>query len=148
MRATAAAAALAMTALFAGPAAAQEYKPVPKDSIRVFVPGCTKGMVFTAGPRAEDQPGRSDIPEGMHLRMNGPKKTMADIKAHEGSMVEITGLIRKGQYGPGGVGLGGGVRIMPGPSPTAGGITGDQSFNQTVIDVESWRPVAGSCPSR
>jgi len=35
---------------------AQEVKPVPKDSVRVYVAGCTKGMVFTAGPRMEDPP--------------------------------------------------------------------------------------------
>ena len=29
--------------------AAQETKPVPKDSVRVFVPGCTKGYMFTGG---------------------------------------------------------------------------------------------------
>src|SRR4030095_6673229 len=65
--------------------AAQEKK-IPKDSFRVTVPGCTKGMVFTAGPRTEDQPGRLDVPEGIHLRMNGPKKLITEIRAHEGEM--------------------------------------------------------------
>ena len=134
-------------ALAAVPVAAQEYKPVPKDSVRVFVPGCTKGMMFTAGPRREDQPGRSDIPEGTHLRMNGPKNLMAEIKAHEGSMIEITGLMKKGQYGPDGIGLGGGVRLVPGPAPGGGAFAGDQGFNQLMIDVESWRPSIGTCPS-
>src|SRR5450432_96020 len=85
---------------------AQERKPVPDDSVRVTIPGCTKGQVFTAGPRTEDQPGRSDVPEGMHFRMNGPKAMMAEIKGHEGSMIEIAGLIKKGQYREGGVGVG------------------------------------------
>jgi hypothetical protein len=127
---------------------AQEEKPVPKDSVRVFVPGCSKDLVFTAGPRTEDQPGRSDIPEGMHLRMHGPKKVIAEIKAHEGTPIEITGLIRKGQYLPGGVNLGGGVRIGPGPSPNSGGLVRDPGVDQTVIDVEGWRPAVGSCASR
>src|SRR5436853_3835218 len=52
---------------------AQEKKPVPKDSVRVSIPGCTKGYIFTAGRRTADQPGSVDIPEGMHLRLNGPK---------------------------------------------------------------------------
>jgi hypothetical protein len=134
-------------ALLSGPLLAQENKPVPKDSVRVFVPGCTKGLIFTAGPRTEDQPNRSDIREGMHLRMSGPKKIMAEIKAHETSMIEITGLIKRGQYGPDGVGIGNGVRLTPGPSPT-GGVIGNPSFSQTVIDVEGWRPVVGSCPPR
>src|SRR5262245_23992738 len=76
---------------------AQEPKPVPKDSVRVFTPGCSKGYVFTAGRPTEDQPGGAPIREGTHLRMNGSKKLMAEIKGQEGSRIEITGLIRKGQ---------------------------------------------------
>src|SRR2546426_11443479 len=110
----------AAVALLSGPLGAQENKSVPKDSVRVFIPGCTKGYVFTAGRRTQDQPGSADIPEGMHLRMNGPKKVMAEIKAQEGSMIEITGLMRKGQYRPGGVGIGGGVRSTRGPAAPCG----------------------------
>jgi hypothetical protein len=127
--------------------AAQETKPVPKDSVRVFVPGCTKGYMFTAGHRTADEPGSFDIPEGMHLRMNGPKEMMKEIKAHEGQMIQITGLMKKGQYKDG-VALGGGVSISPGPtsgggmrpSPTAGG--------PIEIDVEGWRPVDGVCHTK
>jgi hypothetical protein len=81
--------------------------------------------------------------------MSGPKKLMADIKAHEGSKIEITGLMKRGQYGPDGIGIGGGVRIAPAPGPGSGGFTGGSpGGGQTIIDVEDWRPVAGSCPSR
>src|SRR3979409_1207509 len=140
---TAFAVAVAVAALIA-PLSAQEPKPVPKDSVRVFIPGCTKGFVFTAGPRTQDQPGSVNVPEGLHLRMNGPKKVMAEIKAHEGSMIEITGLMKKGQYGPDGVGVGGGVRIAPGPSP--GGGLPAPGGNQAFIDVEGGSPATGSCP--
>jgi hypothetical protein len=136
---------LVAVALLSGPLVAQESKPVPKDSMRVIIPGCTKGYVFTAGPRTQDQPGSGDIPEGMHLRMNGPKAIMAEIKAHEGSMIEITGLMKKGQYKPDGVGIGGGVRIAPGP---AGGSLGNPGAGQLQIDIEGWRPAAGLCRSR
>lgn len=130
--------------------AAQETKPVPKDSVRVYVTGCTKGRVFTAGPRLEDPPSNAELREGTHLRMNGPKKLLEDIKAHEGSMmVGITGLMKKGQSAPGGVSLGGGVRIAPapgsaGPSASIGGA----GVEQASIDVEAVRPVAGRCPLR
>jgi hypothetical protein len=135
----------------AGALVAQE-KPVPKDSMRVTVPGCSKGSVFTAAPRTEDQVGRADIAEGTRLRMNAPKKLMADIKAHEGQMIQITGLMKKGQYNQTGIPVGGGVRVTPGiggggvgvgagrPSPTVGGVN--------YIDVESWQPAPGDCPSR
>jgi hypothetical protein len=114
----------------------------------VFIPGCARGLVFTAGPRTEDQPGRFDIPDGMHLRMSGPKTIMAEIKAHEATKIEIVGLMKKGQYGPDGVGIGRGVRMAPGPSPTGGSLTGNLNISQIVIDVEGWRPVVGDCPSR
>ena len=136
------------TAMLSGPLGAQENKPVPKDSVRVFLPGCTKGYIFTAGPRTPEQPGRFDIPEGMHMRMNGPKKMMAEIKAHEGSMIEITGLMKKGQERPDGIGLGGGVRIGPGSSSTAGSRPGSPTASQALIDLEGWRPVVGVCASR
>ena len=126
---------------------AQERKPVPKDSVRVFVPGCSKGYIFTAGRPAEDQPGGSPVPEGMHLRMAGPKKLMADIKGQEGSKIEITGIIKRGQVAPGGVGLGGGVSVSGGPSGF-GASLGSPAANQIVIDVEGWRRIAGECPSR
>ena len=145
MRATSALIIVAF-AMSTGELAAQEVKKVPKDSVRVTVPGCTKGAVFTAGPKTEDQVGRSDIPEGMHLRMNGQKKLMSEIKAHEGQMIQITGLMKKGQYNDTGIAVGGGVRVTPGvgsvsagrPSPSVGAVN--------YIDVESWQPAAGSCP--
>jgi hypothetical protein len=134
------------TVAMAGHAAAQEEKPVPKDSVRVFIPGCTKGMVFTAGPVTEDQPGRADIREGTHLRMQGPKKLMKEITAHQGQMIGITGLMRKGQGGPGGLNIGG-VHIMP-AQPTGGGLVPTPMVDQPVIDVESWRLVPGVCRAR
>jgi hypothetical protein len=125
---------------------AQETKPVPKDSVRVFVPGCSKGYVFTAGARTEDEPRGEPIPEGMHLRMSGPKKLMAEIKGQEGSRIEITGLMKKGQFAPG-VALGRGVRVTGGPATSGGGLP-DPGAGQNMIDVEGWRRIPGDCPLR
>ena len=135
-------------AVLSGSLAAQEKKKVPKDSVRVSVPGCTKGYIFTAARRTEDQPGSADIPEGMHLRMNGPKKLIEEIKAHEGSMIVLSGLMKKGQYGPPGIGIGGGVRISPGP--TGGGTMSNtpNTAPQNFIDVEGWSQGTGECSSR
>jgi hypothetical protein len=145
MRTTAAI--IAAVAVLSGAMIAQESKRVPKDSMRVRVPGCTKGYIFTAGRRTQDEAGSGDIPEGMHLRMSGPKKLMAEVKAHQGSMIEITGLMKKGQYKQDGVSLGGGVRVSPGPEP-GGSLAGNPGVSQIFIDVEGWRPVVGNCPSR
>ena len=81
----------------------------------------------------------------MHLTHNGPA-IMKEIKAHEGSMIEITGLMKKGQYKPDGVGIGGGVRIAPAPGPSSGGMAPAPYVEQIFIDVEGWRPVVGDCP--
>jgi hypothetical protein len=142
---TLAAAALAMCG---SALAAQETKPVPKDSMRVSIPGCSKGYVFTSASRSVDEAASAGVPEGLHFRMNGPKKVLSDIKAHEGSLVEITGLVKRRQFNPQGVNIGGGVRISPGSAPTAGGIPSAPAASQVMIDVEGWRQLLGSCPGR
>jgi hypothetical protein len=131
--------------------AAQEPKPVPKDSVRVYVPGCSRGVVFTARSRPEAAPGTS-LPEGTRLRMNGPKDLMADIKGQEGSMIEITGLVKKGQIVGDGLAVGN-VRIAPGgsgpSSPMGGSITGGAgAVGYISVDVEGWRRIPGECPTR
>jgi hypothetical protein len=135
-----------VAAMLSGAPGAQEQKPVPKDSVRVFIPGCSKGYVFTAGRRTEDQPGGSAVPEGMHLRMSGPKKLMADIKGQEGSRIEITGLMKRGQAGDG-VAIGGGARITGGPPVAGGSRMAAPGASQTMIDVEGWRHIPGDCPT-
>ena len=134
--------------VFSASVVAQETKPVPKDSMRVMIPGCTKGYVFTAGRRTQDEPGSVDVPNGMHLRMNGPKKLMAEIKAHEGSMIMLTGVVKKGQFRADGVGIGGGVRVSPGADPAGGSMSRSPNVNQNMVDVEGWRPLDGRCRSR
>jgi len=130
--------------MLGGWAAAQDAKPVPKGSVRVSIPGCSRGYIFTTGPRSVDEAGTADVPDGLRLRMNGPKKLIGEIKAHEGSMITITGTMKEGQFKPGGINFGGGVRIgQPG-----GGPLGNPIANQIMIDVEGWRPSTGSCPSK
>ena len=136
------ASAIAIAAALTTTIAGQEKKPVPKDSVRVAIPGCTKGYIFTAGPRTLEEPGNFEIREGMHLRMNGPKKLLNEIKAHEGSMIELTGLMKKGQFNEG-VNVGGGIRISPGPNGVGGGMS--PATNQIQIDVEGWRQIEGAC---
>jgi hypothetical protein len=136
-----------VAAASSGVLGAQERKPVPKDSVRVFVPGCSKGRVFTAGQPTEDQTGGAAVPEGTHLRMNGPKPLMAELKGVEGSRIEITGLIKRGQMAQQGVAIGRGVRISPGPG-SSGGLSIGSGISQLMIDVEGWRRVSGECPGR
>ncbi len=124
---------------------AQEVKPVPKDSLRVSIPGCAKGAVFTVGRRTADEPGSIDVAEGVHMHMNGPKAVMADLKLHQRSMIEITGIIRRNDLDPGGLSIGR-VRIRPGPVPSVSSTPGAPRPEQVQIDVESWRQIPGECP--
>ena len=140
--------AIIVATVIVAPLVGQETKPVPKGSTRVTISGCSKGYVFTAGPRSVESPGSGDIKEGMHLRMNGPKKMISDIKAHEGALIELTGLMKTGQYGPAGIGIGGGVRIMPGSNPQSGTVTPAGPAGLPMIDIENWRQVPGSCTVR
>ena len=136
--------ALVVAVLFTAGVSGQESKPIPKDSARVSLPGCSKGYVFTVAARTTDQPGTaSGPPEGTHLRMNGSKKVIDEIKRQEGAMIEITGLMKKDQMVPAGIGIGS-VRITPGPSPSTSRMPTPAS-NQVVIDVEGWRRLPGDC---
>jgi hypothetical protein len=133
-------------AAFVAPLMAQEPKPVPKDSMRVSIPGCAKGYAFTAVARSIEEVQTAGVPEGTHFRMNGPRKTMADIKANEGQVIEVTGLVRREDLRPSGVRIGG-VTVGPGPS-SRGGLSSTPLGGQIALDVESWRIVQGRCPSR
>jgi hypothetical protein len=136
---------LPVYSLVIAPLRGQETKPVPKDSMRVHLAGCSKGYAFTVRRAAEESLSTS-LPEGTHLRMNGKKELMTQIKAREGSMIEITGIMKKGQYEQG-IAIGAGVRIGPGSN----GPTGRPSSpvnDQVGIDVEGWRQIEGRCPSR
>lgn len=132
--------ALAVLLAFTGAAAAQE-KPVPKDSQRITIHGCVSGVVFTTMPSPEHE-SRSSVAPGRRFRLAGKKEILKDIRDREGGMLEVTGLIRKGQLEPGGRG----VRIGPGPSPLGGTMGRDANFDQVILDVEGWRSLLTDCP--
>jgi hypothetical protein len=74
---------------------------------------------------------------------------MREMSAHEGEAVEVTGLVKKGQVDRDGISiLGGSVRLGPAPSPNSTTPGRDPGYQQTVIDVEAWRPLSRSCPTR
>ena len=132
-------------------AVAQE-RPVPKDSARVSIPGCAHNRAFIVARPPEGEPVRSDIKEGRRFRLSGSKQVLADIKAHQRDMIEVTGLVRLNDLsGPPGVSLGGGrVRIGPGNPQAPLGANGafDPHYSEATMDVESWRPLPASCPDK
>jgi hypothetical protein len=133
------------------PFAAQEERPVPKDSERVTIRGCARGRAFLVGPRSEDQPGSLEIAPGRRFRINGSKKVLDDIKARERSVIELTGLVRKSDVNPpqGLPILGGRVRIGGAvPQDPIASAQRNSSYSQATIDVEGWRVAAGNCSDK
>src|SRR5215510_9554583 len=97
--------------LFTVALGAQERK-VPKDSTRVSIPGCSKGSAFvvTASPEAERT--STEIVSGRRFRLAGPKEVLNEIKKREGTIIEVTGIVKKSDLTESGIRLGGGrVRI-------------------------------------
>jgi hypothetical protein len=132
-----------------------QERQVPKDSVRVSVSGCVKGRMLTAMARATPEPVGPAIETGRHFRLSGPKKLIDEIRAQERHLVEVTGLVRKSQLSPvtGGIPIGGGgrIRIGGGPvnrDPTQIDPARDPLANQTILDVESWKPLPDTCPVR
>ena len=127
--------------------AQQQERPVPKDSTRLSIAGCAHGRVFTVGRDPDSESHAVELEEGMKLRLEGAKKVLNDIKAREGSMVEISGLMKKSEVIQPGIGMAGGkVRITP-VNPI-GRNTYDPGPQIPVIDVESYRLLNSSCPKR
>jgi hypothetical protein len=103
--------------------------------------------VFTVGRDPEHE--SSYVLElGMKLRLEGDKKVLAEIKKHEGSMVEVTGLMKQSEVVQPGVGLAGGkIRITP-VMPSNNGRSPAPPPPAPIVDVESYRLLNSSCPNR
>jgi hypothetical protein len=137
---------LALAAASSSLPSAQE-RPVPKDSTRLSISGCARGRVFTVGLDPEHEATRV-LELGSKLRLEGDKKVLADIKAHERSLVEITGLMKQSEMVQPGIGLAGGrVRISP-VMPNSRTPGRDPGPSPPVFDVESYRLLNASCPNR
>jgi hypothetical protein len=141
----------ALIAVLAVPVLAQEQEPkVPDDSTRVTIRGCARDRVLIVAPRSEEQPGTLEIQPGRRFRLSGPKDMLEGIKraGKAETMVMVTGLVRKNS-----VGSQGGVTVMGGRVRIGGGMpqsgvydpARDPAYNQTGLDVESWRELAEGC---
>ena len=105
------------------------------------------GSVFTVGRDPEHETSVT-LELGMKLRLEGDKKVLADIKARESSMVEITGLMKQSDVKQPGIGVAGGrVRITP-VMPNSRTSPYDPGPPPPVLDVESYRLLNASCPGR
>ena len=117
--------------------------------MRLSISGCARGRVFTVDRNPEHEVGSPTVEYGTKVRLEGQKKLLEEIKARERSMVEITGLMKLSDTSQPGVGLAGGrVRIAPAMPMGRGGAGASPGPQPPVIDVESWRLLNASCPSR
>jgi hypothetical protein len=132
-------------------AAQEQERPVPKDSLRLSIPGCAKDRRFIVAERAGHEPVRSDIRAGRRFRLNGKKDLLNEIKKQDGTMIEVTGLVRKMDLEERGISMAGGrVRVGGGlPRARMGGTetTPDPGYQEVTIDVEAWRPLPETCPT-
>ena len=122
----------------------QQEKPVPKDSMRISIPGCSRGTAFVVMESPEHET-RADVKPGRRFRLSGKREVMREIREAEGQMIEITGLVRRGQVDQQGVAIGGNVRVSPGPTPGSS-VTSNPNYEQVILDVEGWRKLAADCP--
>jgi hypothetical protein len=131
--------------------AQEQEREVPKDSMRLSIPGCAKDRRFIVAERTGHEPVRSDIRAGRRFRLNGKKDLLNDIKKQDGTMIEVTGLVRKMDLEERGIGMAGGRIRVGGALPRARmgstDVGQDSGYQEVVIDVESWRPLPDTCPA-
>jgi hypothetical protein len=143
-----------ITLLASGALVVAQEREVPKDSSRITVTGCTKGRTFIVTAREGHEPTSGELAPGRRFRLSGDKDMLKEIEQREGSMVEVTGLVRKAELaGPGGVSTAGGRVRIGGGSPQAqvGGSPSRAPTGATtdaVLDVEGYNRLLEPCPSR
>jgi hypothetical protein len=140
---------LALAVLLIARVNAQE-QPLPKNEVRVQIPGCAYNRTFLSGSSPAGEPVGA-IKEGRRFKMNASKDLLAAIKKQEPSMIEITGRIRRADLDDTrGVDVGGGVRIGGGRPQAPTSATGGAAlgYNEVIIDVESFRLLPDTCPKR
>jgi hypothetical protein len=138
-----------------GPSLRGQEDSVPKDSTRLSISGCLKGRTLTATRRSELQPDANPVEDGRRFRLSAPKKTLEQLRAQDGNLVEVTGLVKLAQLSPAtpGIAIGGSGRIRLGgepfnPDPTAVDSARDPLANQILLNVESWRELHERCTGR
>ncbi len=132
-----------------GVVAGAQERSVPSDSTRISISGCARGNLFIVRWRDDHEPVTGEIAEGRRFRLTGRKDVLNEVKKREGSMVELTGLVRKNAVSPPqGISVGG-VRIGIGDprQPIADPARSPEMY-QPIFDVETYQLLPQSCPSR
>ena len=127
-----------------------ETKKIPEDSVEIATTGCLKGRVFTATQPREDFMRRGPNVTGRSFRLNAPKPVMEVVKTHDGSLVEIVGLVRKSDLRDNAVGARvGNTRIVVGAPRNGDPMASSRApvpEGIAVMDASSIRPLDDRCP--
>lgn len=128
----------------------QEHPKVPKDSVFVVVTGCLKGRVIRASDVRQEDTTAGPIVRGKAFRLAGKKDAMKAVKDSDGSVVQVSGLIKKSALiEPGIKILGGRVAIGGASNGTApSSAIPDPVQNVLVMDVMNVQAVGGSCTDK
>ncbi|MEQ1759777.1 MAG: hypothetical protein ABL986_15785 [Vicinamibacterales bacterium] len=126
---------------------AEQERPVPSDSTRVTVTGCARKSVFIVRWREDHEPTSREIADGRRFRLTGRKDVLSDVRKREGSMVELTGLVRKNAVAPPqGISIGGRVRVGIGsPQAPLSDPARNPDMYQPIFDVESYQLLPEPC---
>ena len=108
--------------------------------------GCARKSVFVVHWRDDHEPITSEVAEGRRFRLTGRKDVLNEVKKREGSMVELTGLVRKNAVAsPPGISVGG-VRIGLGsPQQPISDPARTPDMYQPILDVESYQLLPDAC---
>jgi len=128
-----------------------QEREVPKDSVRLSIPGCVEGRTFIVMRRERPEPVDAEVQPGRRFRLNAKRDILKEMQTQKATMIEVTGLVRRSQVTQGGIPVAGGrVRIGGGApqAPVGGGIGRSPIYDEAVLDVESWRSLPDACPAR
>ncbi len=122
----------------------QEGKPkIPKDSMELTVIGCLKGRVLKASETRTRDVESSPYVGGRSFRLASKKPVTADIKKHDGHLVEVTGIVKRSDLEPRGIRVGR-VQIASPRTSSRNGLP-SPAENQTVMDAIAVRFRATAC---
>jgi hypothetical protein len=128
-----------------------EPKPVPSDSVEIMTTGCLKGRVFTATVPPEESMRRGPDVSGRNFRVSAKGDVMDEVKAHDGDLVQVVGIVRKGSLANNAPGARvGNTRVVIGMprngNPMASGSRPPAGDPMAVMDVSWVRFLSETCP--
>jgi hypothetical protein len=144
---------LALLLAAALPVSAQEQpepKKIPKGSVEVTSQGCLQGRAFYAIPPREAEVQRGPDISGRTFRVAAKKDLMREVKAMDGNLVLVTGIVRAASLADNQPGRRiGNTRVVigsPGGSDPMARPTQGPIVNVAIMDLESIRFVDKGCP--